>query len=428
VSFSKAQFGYAPLLLCATALLFFKNIVYAKFLPVAGFGSLNQAVFLAGAFVNLAGGGLPLLGHKMLPQYYARNDRESAAGLNASAIGAYIFATVAAAALLLVAWLLDFTSSPAWWLALLAYAGAQYIFALKLINIKSRLQFARYARLSVLRALSLIVFGVLTAVIVKSAAAVLVVEGCVTLVMLLPETDRIRTRLSRRRWTLTTDEWSWLRLNLRAALRLLWLNGVFVVLFGLDRWAGLSLLDDHSFGIYAIGLTVITVFESAQSIVNVAVYPLMARMFSRGAVNQAFRLASTATLVVAVTTTVLYLPFSRLLDVLLLEYLPAYGAASTVLKISVLAGALRLADFFCTFAILSDRENRLTSMFAAEIVGIVITLVLLKAVFGVRFDPSRMAYIALAVALVTLATNFTVAAHAVRHFRRRVPLMSESTE
>jgi O-antigen/teichoic acid export membrane protein len=420
MTFLKGQIGYAPLLLCAAALLFFKNIVYAKLLPVAGFGSFNQAVFLGGAFVNLAGLGLPLLGHKMLPQYYAQDDGKSAAALISSAIGVYLLASATATVCWLMAWVLDFVRSPTWWFALLLYAGAQYIFALQLIITKSRLRFAGYARLSAARALALIIFGVVAAFITKNASAVLAVEACVTVVALLIANDHIRKPLTWMRWRLSIHGWDWLRLNLRLALRLLWLNGVFIVLFGLDRWAGLSLLDDHSFGIYAIGLTVINVFESAQSIVNVAVYPMMARMFSRGAVTEAFRFASTATLIVVVATAALYFPISRLLDFLLHEYLPAYAAASTVLKVSVLAGALRLADFFCSFAIFCNRENRLTSIFAAEIIGITIILVLLKMGFDVTFDANRMAYISLSVTILAVTTNFMVAARALRTLNRNV--------
>jgi O-antigen/teichoic acid export membrane protein len=419
VTFLKGQIGYAPLLLCAAALLFVKNIAYAKLLPVAGFGSLNQAVFLAGAFVNLAGIGLPLLGHKMLPQYYAKNDSHSAIGLISSAIGVYLLATAAVTLCLIGAWILGYVGSPLWWLALLLYAGSQYIFALQLIITKSRLRFASYARLSAVRALALILFGVIAALITRDASAVLAVEGCVTLGLLLINNRRSKP-LTWHRWRLPAHGLSWLRENLRFALRLLWLNGVFVVLFGLDRWAGLSLLDDRSFGIYAIGLTVITVFESAQSIVNVAVYPLMARMFSRGAISEAFRFATRATLIVVVGVAAVYWPISWLLDVLLHEYLPAYNAASTVLKISVLAGALRLADFYCAFAIFCDRENRLTSIFAVEIIGVALLLTLLKLTFKVTFDPNSMAYISLFVAALALTTNFVVAAHAFQERKLKI--------
>jgi O-antigen/teichoic acid export membrane protein len=408
------RLGYAPLLVCATGLLFCKNIAYARILPVAGFGSLSQAAFLAGAFVAVAGGGLPLLGQKVLPQYYARAEADAAAGLLLSAIMAYIAASAVSTIALVVALSIHVLQSPAWWFALLIYAGAQYLFALKLIAIKSKLRFESYARLSVARSVALVVVGVATAWALHSVAAVLVAEGCVTLLMILPLRKFARSPATWMTRQVKMHNWSWLRSNMKFAIRLLWLNGVFVVLFGIDRWAALSLLDDHAFGIYAIGLTVITVFEAAQSIVNVAVYPLMSTMFGRGAVVDAFRLATTATAIVVVAALVLYFPFGWFLDVLLLKYLPAYAAASAVLKIAVLAGSLRLADFFCTFAILCDREIRLTRIFAFEILAIASSVAILKFAFGLTFDPTRMAYVALTVAALALATNTVVALTAFR--------------
>ena len=88
----------------------------------------------------------------------------------------------------------------------------------------------------------------------------------------------------------------------------------------------------------------------------------------------------------------------------------------------MLAGALRLADFFCSFAILCDSEKRLSVIFMVEIVAIAAVMLVLATVFHVRFDPARLAYLTLGISALAFATNLLVA----RRAYRRVAVVGEN--
>ena len=214
----------------------------------------------------------------------------------------------------------------------------------------------------------------------------------------------------------------WLAANLPAALRLLWLSGTVTLLYTLDRWAGIALLTKREYGIFALGLLVILVFETLQTVVNVAAYPLMGRMIAHDQHQRAFRLATLATAVVIAVTVVLYMPFILLIDFLVREYLPLYADATTVIKLAVIAGTLRLADFYSSFAVLCNQERNLAWGFGV-LVLVASAVVLGAGTIGhVRFNPDRMVIITVAVSACSFLLSLAVAARAQR--QRRVLVLA----
>jgi hypothetical protein len=142
-------------------------------------------------------------------------------------------------------------------------------------------------------------------------------------------------------------------------------------------------------------------------------------MIADGQHERAFRLATLATVVVGGLTAVLYLPFVFLLDVVLRAYLPAYLAATTVIKLAVLAGALRLADFYASFAILCNQEQRLAWLFGALTLIAAAGILMAHFVARLRFDPARMAVVTLGIAVCGFLLNLAIATRA---RRRLAPL------
>src|ERR1700722_2163724 len=111
----RREFIYIPLLLLSTGLLFAKNLIYAKLLPVAGFGALNEAILVGSTFANFAGLGLPLLGHKLLPRDYAHGELDAVTDLLGAALGVFGIASAVAAAVLAVAAAGGLVKSTVWW-------------------------------------------------------------------------------------------------------------------------------------------------------------------------------------------------------------------------------------------------------------------------------------------------------------------------
>lgn len=405
----RREFIYIPLLLLSTGLLFAKNLIYAKLLPVAGFGALNEAILVGSTFANFAGAGLPLLGHKLLPRDYARGELDAVTDLLGAALGVFGIASAVAAAALGVAAAGGLVKSTVWWYASLFYSVAQYVFVLKLIDLKSDMRFVKHALLSSTRAILLLGCGLLVAWLTRYVPAVLGTEALVTLLLSRPICAHVRgndvVRKALRLWS----DHAWLLNNLPGALHLLWLNSMMTLLYALDRWSGLMLLTDHDYGILALGLMALVVFETAQTIINVSAYPIMGRMIARGDHQRAFGLATLATAVIVGLSIVCYFPFIWLFDYMVHRYLPAYLEAAPVVKVAVLAGTLRLADFYGSFAVLCNREKMLARTFGVTVLVTAGLIAFLHLGAGVQFDPLRLTMVTLAVAMMGFVGNAIVA-------------------
>jgi hypothetical protein len=405
VTLGGRHFTYIPLLLLSTGILFAKNLIYAKLLPVASFGSLNEAMLVGTTFANFGGAGLQLLANKLLPRYYARGEIDRVTDLLGSAMGVFGVASAVCVVGIGIAVAGGLAQSAFWWYAALFYSVAQYSFILKLIDIKSDLRFINHAALSATRAMLLLSFGLVVAFATRNAFAVLGTEALVTLLLSRSIGTRAQASEVRRKALKLWSNHAWLADNVAGALRLLWLNSTMVSLYALDRWSGLILLTDHEYGILALGLLALIVFDTAQSVINVAAYPIMGRMIASGQHNRAFGLATLATALILGLSAVLYLPFVWLVDFLVRHYLTAYLDAAPIVKLAVLAGVLRLADFYASFAILCDRENILAQTFGVALIVAAGTIAFLHLQVGVHFSPIRLTMVTLSVSIVGFFGN-----------------------
>jgi O-antigen/teichoic acid export membrane protein len=405
---------YMPILLGASALLFLRTFLYARIFQVEDFGLLNQALLVATTFTSFAGFGMQLLGHKLLPQYHAREDRESFDDLVSSCLVFCAASASLAAVVLVIATALGWLQNSVVFVAAVGYGIAQYLFLQRLIEVKSELRFLDHSKLSGIRALALLITGVVIATTTHSVAATLAAESLVTLAVAIPLIVGERGRILIRKSLAIQSEHRWLSQHYPAALRLLWLNGTSTVLYAVDRWFGIALLTKREYGIFALGLIVITLFETLQVIVNVSAYPLMGRMIAGGDRLRAFKFASLATTTVIAAGVIFYVPFVFLLDFLLHKYLPSYVEASTVIKLAVVVGMLRLADFYASFSVLLDRERRLALAGGALLAVAVAVISAARASGVVDFSPNRMMQISLAIAACAFAINLTIATNAAR--------------
>jgi O-antigen/teichoic acid export membrane protein len=415
-SFSRAQLLYVPLLAVTALLQFGKNFLYARFLPVAQFGTLGQYLLASSLVASWCGLGFNLLAHKVLPMYYAGGrEREASRFLGAAFYLFMLVLSVAVACGALVAWLMPSyrVATVGGVVAVLLSASSQYTFQLCLIDVKSRLDFVGYAKTSVVRALAVILFGVVAAKVTRNAAAVLCCDGVATLCLAasLKVGAGIRSGLVESSFgDLVRD----LRATGAVAIRLLWLSTTVSVLYALDRWAGVALLTKEQFGLYALALSILAGFETAQMVANVSIYPIMANLLGRGHTRAAFRLAVTATAAMAVLGAILYGPGAWLFRTAIGSFLPAYAAAGVLVPIAMVVGCLRMADFLTSFVILSDRETASAACLTA--LGIVCAAGLWWAVRieHVMVTPQGLAWFAVAVASMALCSGLILSIGIVR--------------
>jgi O-antigen/teichoic acid export membrane protein len=406
-SFSRSQLLYVPLLVTTAVLQFAKNFLYAKFLPVAQFGTLGQYVLASSLAAGWGGLGFSVLAHKVLPMYYA-TQREADARRFLGATS-YLFMGVLALAVAVGA--IGALFIPGWRevtlrgaAVVLLAAISQYAFQLCLTDIKSRLNFVGYAKTSALRALLIVLVGVIAAWVTRSAAAVLGCDAVVTL--LLIATAKVGAGV---RSGLTQGSLAEIALDLRSsgavAIRLLWLSTTVSVLYSLDRWTGVAVLSKEQFGVYALALSILAGFDAAQWVANVSIYPIMGSLVGRGQTRAAFRLAVTATAGMGILGVVLYGPGAWLFRAVIGSFLPAYAAAGALVPIAMVAGCIRMADFLSSFVILSDREA--ASATCLTVLGVICAAGLWWAVRveHVMLTPILLAWFAVAVAGVAVCTS-----------------------
>ena len=269
---------YMPILAGASALLFLRTFVYARVFPVEGFGALNQAMLVASTFTSLAGVGLLQLAQKLLPQFHALEERAKFEDLLSSCLTMCGVSASIAAVLLAGAISLGWLQGGLVFAVALPFAIAQYLFTIRLIEIKSELRFLDHSRVSAIRAVVLLLLGVAVAMLTRSVSATLAVEALVTLAVSLPVVMGERGKAVLRKLRTLRVDHRWFGQYYQAALRLFVLNGTLTLLYAIDRWFGVALLTRHEYGIFALGLTIISLFETLQLIVNVSAYPLMGRM------------------------------------------------------------------------------------------------------------------------------------------------------
>jgi O-antigen/teichoic acid export membrane protein len=416
---SRRQIVYFPLLVTASALQFFKGFVYAQLLPVEAFGSFNQAILFVTTFASFAGCGFPLLAAKVLPQYYLREDTTQADDLLGSAIGIGLAALLASLAVVAFAAALGALSSLTWWSAVLFYGFFQYVFTIKLSDIRSELRFVDFALLSACRAILFLAGGALTAWLTRNVVITLLYELVITAILSWPIAAKGRSRKIYRKVRHLIAHHEWLAANMGAALKLLWLTGTLTIAAALDKWAGVLMLNDAEYGVYALGIVILTVFEAAQFFVNVAAYPIMGRMVGAGNYEASFRFAKRATLIVAVLSVALYLPALYAVDWLIPRFLVKYTASIGVIHVLIIAGCFRLADFYGSLAILCNREMTLARVYLTILLVAALLVFVLHRWLDVEFSPARIAFIAVGVGGALLTTNFFVARDSYHHLTRR---------
>lgn len=406
-SIRRSQLLYVPLLVATALLQFAKNFLYAKFLPVEQFGTLGQYVLATSLLASWCGLGFSLLAHKVLPMYYATKREADTTRFLGAAISVFLgVLSISAACGALGAWIFPkYRIAPiAGFAAVLSGASSQYMFQLCLIDIKSRLNFVGYASTAALRALAIVIVGVLAAWVTRSAAAVLFSDAAVTLGLIatLRAGASVRGGLAH---ASVSEARRQLRGNGAVAIRLLWLTTTVSILYSLDRWAGVALLSKEQFGVYSLALSILAGFDAAQLVANVSIYPIMANLIARSQVRAAFRVAASATAGMAVLGMILYGPGAWLFRAAIGSYLPAYVAAGAVVPIATIAGCLRMADFLTSFVILSDRET--ASATCLTVLGVFCATGLWWAVRveHIKVTPVGLAWFAVAIAAMALGIS-----------------------
>ena len=398
----------------ASVLLLVRNGVYAAMLPVADFGRLNQLLLIASMIASFGALGMQLLAQKRLPLLHAQHDVPAANTLMAAALATFLAVLGVLAAALLAIGVLTDLMRPLEVLALSAFATAQFVAALCLVDVRSAMQLERHALYSILRAAGALAAGCAAVWIARRVDWLLIGEALATAGL-----GWLALNAARRAGVLAAVRSPWeltgaIRDGIHSAGRLLLLYGIMIVLFAADRWAGVVLLDREDYGYYALGLTMLIAFDSLQAIATVPAWPLVARGLAGSAYAQTLRRVAIISGAVMLAGVLLYWPCMLALEAIITRFLPRYVSSIDVMYVVAVAGLLRLCNFFGVYAILADMEAVLVRRHALALGTVCLGIAAVFGLMAVPATPVRIGLIAVLVAAVVLCVDAATALGAMR--------------
>lgn len=354
------QLWYAPILALAMGLMMVRLLVMARLLDLAGFAQFSAALLVSTSFCMLACLGLQSMLQRELPVLIVRGRERRGSLMTAQCVIVAVACAVAgvafAAAFGGVAGL-----SLAGTSAGLIHGLSQQLFLVALIDSRSRGDPVRASVQSLLRSVAVLLAGGLAA-LTGSALGVIVAEAVVSIALCAP----ILTAQAQARAGALHGAVLWevarrrlLRVDWRACAILLGVASLGFVQANADRWVAAESMARTDFAHYAFAWIVLMVAQSVQVVINASLFPVMARRFAAGGHATALNIAARATWGLLAVGLLLVVPLWWLFNEAIERWFPAYAEARAALVPLLLAAAIRLSDFWSSFAVIVGQESRL---------------------------------------------------------------------
>jgi len=403
-----SQLWYVPLLSVAMGLILVRTLVMAKLLDVPSFAQFSGGLLVSSTFSMLGCLGLQSLLQREMPVQLIRRRERAAAVLLMQCLA--VAAACALAGLLLVAAGIDAAGLSPILLAIGVVHGlSQQAFLIATVESRSRGQPLRFALQTLVRAVIVLAVSLGVATLFRSAAAVLMVEAILSLVLtqriLLGVWQRARVgsplafRLAVRR--IRQIPWS-------SAVALLAVAALGFLLMNIDRWVAVRLLQPN----YAFAWTVLKVAQSLQSVINTSVYPMLARRFASAGPAASFRIAARASIALLLACAITFWPAYWLLNAVVMRWFTSYAESGTIFGLFMFVAALRVSDFWSSHLVIVGREKRLLLVtFAVGAIvfgGWVYVFVFAPGVHGIT-DMADVAWLAVALTVFGYLAAFVTA-------------------
>lgn len=353
------QFWYAPVLVVATAMMLLRTLLMAKVLPVAEFADFNGALLISSAFVMFGALGLQFLLQRDMPIWLVRGQERLAALLllQCLLVAVSCFAVVIVPIALGIPELM-FSSQI---VAIGAFNGlSQQLFLIATTESRSRGLPLLFANQSMGRAVLALCAGVGVALLTQSAAAAILAESVVTILLV-----HAVLRGAWRRAKVAVRPLIFLAparlqvINWRSAFALLLVSFASYFLLNADRWVAATVLSPDVFAQYSFAWLLLMIAQALQAVINASVFPALARRFARGGRTACFQLAALLSLSTLLLGAVVGWPTVAVLKLLIPHWFPAYQPVRDILVVFYAVAVLRVSDFWSSYLIVIGSEVRL---------------------------------------------------------------------
>lgn len=392
--------AYAPILIVSMFIMFARTLVAARLLDIPEFGKFSAGVLLSNSFSMLSCLGFYLLLQRDLPMLIATGrDRRGLVILNQT----LLLAMACFLALLPLSFAGIFSVSPEFFVVSLLNGLAQQVFLVVTLQSRSQGRAMRFACDNLLRALGIIVAISMSAWLTGAASSMILAEALVTLAMSLWIYIDICRDVAARfsvMWVASIKSLRCVRWS--NPLSLLAVSAAAFLMLNGDRWTAASLLNHRDFAMYSFAGVVLVLAQSLQSVINVSVFPNLARTYAVvGKKNSAFKaiqFSIVALIVFIFLSVVAYFPVGYATKV----FFPRYEEIQEFLALFLVLASFRMSDFLTSYLIIAGRERRLLII---NIFAIIFPALLWSVYFD--FDFSGVSAISIALlALVVSVINF----------------------
>ncbi|MCM2250965.1 MAG: hypothetical protein NDJ19_01270 [Ramlibacter sp.] len=334
-------------------------LVMARLLDVADFGTYSAGLLVSTTFCMLACLGLQSLLQRDLPLMAARGRlRRGLVMLFQSAL----VACVCAAVLLLVPALGQGAaglSAPVLAVAIV-HGLSQQVYLVATTESRSLGQPVRYSLQNLGRAVFVTALSAVTASLSGSAPLTLAVETVISLALSAAILSRMAATHGERAATLLAVAWRTIRrVRWNTAIVFLGISLSASAVLHVDRWVAAALLPAREFAQYAFAGVVVLIAQSAQAMLNAAVYPALARRHALNGAAATYTLSASVSVSVLAAAVVLAFPAGLALSAAVQRWYPAYEPALTILWPVLAAAALRLSDFWSSFLTICGYERKM---------------------------------------------------------------------
>jgi len=399
-------------------LMMARILVMAKILDIPNFAAFSAAQLVSSTFCMLGALGLQSLLQRDMPINFVQHRDRAATILLMQSLIVTLACAVIAWIFTALGFLMAGLSASLMFISILHGVSQQW-FLLITVESRSRGETLLFARQTLERAVLVLVAGIATAIAFGSAAAVLLVEAMVSIVLMLFILPGVLNRA--RIGAITTFQLAVSRIRhlpWDKAMALLMLMSVSFAFLNADRWFAAEILSAHAFALYSFAWILLSIAQSLQSIINASAYPLLARRYSASGNFAAFRITAIISVALLILTVLALWPALYLIEQSITAWFPAYSETKNIFGIFLLVAALRISDFWGSYLVIIGKEKLLLLIYG--LIGVAVGTVWLYLVRPWEAQSTTIeaiAWLALSLTFFGYLAAFITA----YFFRRNVP-------
>jgi len=404
--------GYVPVLVISMALMFARTLFAAKLVDVSEFGLFGLGVLVSNSFCMLSCFGFYLILQRDLPKLIAKRRHIRGRVILHQAL---VLALVSFICFLPLAFAGMFSTSPLFFAISLLNGLAQQIFLVVTLQSRCEGRSMRFAIDNLLRAFWLIIAMGLSGWITKDSSMMLLAESLVTIAIAvriyytLGNQHKIEYKVL---WMGAIHHLS--KVNWASSLTLM-ATGIlaFAILNG-DRWIAASLLHRDDYALYTFVGIILILSQSLQSVINVSVFPMLARRYALRGNKNAAQHAIKYSIITLLITLFLSIPAILLTKEIIKIFFLEYASSQFFLPLFFLIGSIRVSDFLTSYLIIAGKERILLVINVFSFVLPALTWVYIFRFNLTQIDSLSIALFALSIAIFNYASCLLVTIYSMK--------------